>query len=90
MISLKHGIQKEMKQMNKTETDLDVENQLMVARGKGWGKRQGIGDRHVCTAIFNTDNQQGPIVQSTGNSVQCYMAAWRGGLFGRELIAVYV
>jgi len=40
MISLKHGIQKEMKQMNETETDSDVENQLMVARGKGWGKRQ--------------------------------------------------
>ena len=32
----------------------------------------------VHTAIFNMDNQQGPIVYSTGNSAQPYVQAWMG------------
>ena len=30
------------------------------------------------------------LLYSTGNSVQCYMAAWMGGEFGGEWICVYV
>ena len=35
--------------------------------------------------IINKD-----LLYSTGNSVQCYEAAWVGGEFGREWIRVYV
>ena len=35
------------------------------------------------TATFKTDNQQGPTVQHTGNSTQCYVAAWMVGVWGR-------
>ena len=34
-------------------------------------------------AIFKVHNQQGS-TYSTGNSAQCYMAAWMGGEFGGE------
>ena len=30
------------------------------------------------------------LLQSTGNSAQCYVAAWMGGQFGGEWIHVYV
>ena len=30
------------------------------------------------------------LLYSTGNSAQCYVAAWMGGEFGREWIHVYV
>ena len=30
------------------------------------------------------------LLYSTWNSVQCYVAAWMGGQFGREWIHVYV
>ena len=30
------------------------------------------------------------LLYSTGNSVQCYVAAWMGGEFGGEWIHVYV
>ena len=36
------------------------------------------------------DNQQGTTVYSTGNSAQCYVAAWMGGEFGGEWKHVYV
>lgn len=52
--------------MNNTETDSDIENQLMVARGKGWGKRQGIWDKHVCTAIFNMDTNKDLLSRAQG------------------------
>ena len=42
----------------------------------------GIGDGHVHTAIFKMDNQQDCC--PTGNSAQCYAAAWMGGEFGGE------
>jgi len=41
-------------------------------------------------AVFQVDNQQLPTVFSTGNSAQCYVAAWMGGEFGEEWIHVYV
>ena len=38
------------------------------------------------TAIFKMDNQEG----HTGNSAQCYIAAWVGKQFDGEWIHVYV
>ena len=49
----------------------------------------GVLDGDAHTAIFKMDNQQGPL-SSTGNSTQCYVAAWMGGAFGEECIQVYV
>ena len=42
----------------------DLENELMVTRGKWGARRDGLGvwDWHVHTAIFKMDNQQGPAV----------------------------
>ena len=37
--------------------------------------------------MFKMDNRH--LLCSTGNSVQCYMAAWMGGEFGGEWIHVY-
>ena len=55
--------------------------------GKNWGKRQGVSARHIHTALFNMDNQQGPTAEQ-GNSAQCYVAAWIGGEVRGELIHV--
>ena len=35
------------------------------------------------------DNQQ-VLLYSTGDSAQCYVAAWMGGEFGEERMLVYV
>ena len=60
--------------------------------GEGWGggrENQGVWDRHVLTAIFKMDNQQGPTVQHRDLcSMLC--AVWMGGEFGGEWIHVYV
>ena len=39
-------------------------NELMVARGECMGGRvsSGVWDRHIHTALFKMDNQQGPTV----------------------------
>ena len=42
----------------------------------------------VHTAVFNMDNQQGPMY-SAENSAQRYVAAWTGGTFGGEWILIY-
>ena len=76
--------------MSKTETDSDMENQLTVAREKDRGKSRGPRDRRVCSAVFDVESQQGPVAQGAGSSVQCYVAAWTAGLFGRGLIDVCV
>ena len=47
------------------------------------------GGSYVHTAILEMDNQQGSTV-STGDSAQCYMAAWMGGEFRGECIHVYM
>ena len=40
---------------------IGLENKFMVTEGKVSGRgRLGAWDRHVHTAIFKTDNQQGP------------------------------
>ena len=43
----------------------DLENELMVTSGEGLGEgRLRIGDCHVPTVIFKTDNQEGPTLQN--------------------------
>ena len=63
----------------------------MVARGKEGGKGElVVWDSHVHTAVFKMDNQQGPtLCYSTGNSAQCYVAAWMGGKFGEGYMYIY-
>ena len=41
----------------------DLENELMVIRGKNGEEKQGVLDQHVHTAIFEMDNQQSPTAQ---------------------------
>ena len=54
----------------------------------GWegrvGGKGGLGvcDRHVYIAVFKMDNNV--LLYSTGNSAQCYVAAWMGGESGGE------
>ena len=65
----------------------DLENELMVARQKGGGRDSyRVWDGRVHTDVFNNKD----LLYSTGNSAQCYVAAWMGGEFGGELIHVYV
>ena len=41
-----------------------TENKLRVARYRSWGKRQGVWDRHVHSAVFKTDDKKvGPPIQ---------------------------
>ena len=51
----------------------------MVAKGKGYGVRDG----RVRTAIFKVDKTRTYLLYNTGNSAQCHMAAWMGGGRGR-------
>ena len=61
MESLKRNATNEL--IYKTEKDSDSENEFKVAKEEGLGNRQGVWDGHVHTAVFKTDNQQGPTVQ---------------------------
>ena len=58
-------------------------------RGKGWGdgtvRELGMDTLLYLKWIINKD-----LLQSTGNSVQCYVSAWMGGEFGGEWLHVYV
>ena len=65
----------------------DLENKLMVAGGRD---SSGLWEGHVHTAIFKMDDQEKPIVYSTGNSAQCYVPAWMGEGLGEEWKHVYV
>ena len=63
----------------------------MVARGEEWGeeivKEFGI-NMHTLLYLRWITNKV--LLYSTGNSAQCYVAAWMGGEFGGEWIQVYV
>ena len=75
----------------KTENRLtDLAHKLTAAIGEEWW--EGIGrefKRDMYTLLYlkwiNKD-----LLYLTGNSAQCYMAAWMGGEFGGEWIHVYV
>ena len=83
-------------------TNSDFENELVIAvpgeggwdevEGAGRKKgenRQGVWGRRANSAIFTVDNQQ-VLLNSTGNSGQCYAAAWVGQAFCGESIRVHV
>ena len=55
----------------------------VVTKGEGWG--EGIDKEFGMEWITNKD-----LLYSTGNSAQCYVAAWMGGESGGECIHVYV
>ena len=59
----------------------------MVAREKVGGKRQGIWNGHVHTAICKMDNQQGPTIYHI-ELCSCYVAAWMGEDFEGEWVHV--
>ena len=62
----------------------------MVAEGKDGGRdSQGVWDGQVHTEKFKMDNQQ-DLLYSTGNSAQCYVAAWMGEGFEGEWKHIYV
>ena len=44
---------------------------------------QGVRGGHVHTAVFKIENQQ-DLLQGTGRSAQCSVAAWVGGEFWGE------
>ena len=48
----------------------------MVAKGEGWGERQGVCHGHVHTGLFKMDNQQG---QETLPNVT-WQLGWDGSL----------
>lgn len=73
------------KTLLKTVSYIDLENNLMVARGEGW--RDGIVgefgmDRCTGPHLKRITNRDPPC--STENSAQCCVAARRGGEFGGE------
>ena len=60
----------------------------MVAGGEGQIVRQfGI---NIYTLLYLKWITNKDLLSSTGNSVQCYVAAWMGGEFGEEWILVYI
>ena len=60
----------------------------MVARGKDGVVREFGIDRNTLLYLKWITNKD--LLYSTGNSAQCYTAAWMGGEFGGEWIHVYV
>ena len=60
----------------------------MVARGKDGVVREFGIDRNTLLYLKWITNKD--LLYSTGNSAQCYVAAWMGVEFGGEWIHVYV
>ena len=59
----------------------------MVAGGKGIVREFG---KVMYMLLFSKWITNKDLLYSTGNSAQCYVAAWMGGEFGGEWIHVYV
>ena len=64
------------KYLLKKETDL--ENDIMVARGKGIVKEIGV---IMCTLLYLKWITNKDLLYSTGKSAQCHVAAYKGGGF---------
>ena len=61
----------------------------MVAGGKDGGRDREFGmDMYILLYLKWITNKD--LLYSTGNSAQCYVAAWVGGEFGGEWMHVYV
>ena len=80
----------------KTETDPDLENELMVARSEvkggveGWreGTVREFGiDMYTLLYLKQMNNRT---CWNTWNSAQCHVAAWTAGGLGGEWTHVYV
>ena len=67
------------KYLLKKETDL--ENDIMVARGKGIVKEIGV---IMCTLLYLKWITNKDLLYSTGKSAQCHVAAYKGGGFGEN------
>ena len=66
-------------------------DELMLTRGEGW--REGIVRQFgidMYTLSYLKWITSKDLLYSTGNSAQCYVAAWMGGESGGEWIHVYV
>ena len=69
----------------------DLENELMVTRQEWEGWREGIVrefgiDMYTLLYLKRITNKD--LLYSTGNSAQCYVAAWMGGESGGECIYI--
>ena len=67
-----------------------LENKLVVAVRR---VREGIVRKFgmdLCTLLYLKWITNKDLLDSTGNSAQCYVAAWMGGEFGGEWIQVHV
>ena len=64
----------------------DLEKELMVTRTGGRiGERdsQGVGEEQYTQLYLNWITNK-DLLYRTGNSAQCYLAAWMGGEFGEN------
>ena len=61
--------------------------ELTVAKGKGLIRKFGMD---MCTLLNLKRITNKGILSGTGNSAQCYVAAWMGGELRREWIRVHV
>ena len=59
----------------------------MGDRAEGRDRKVGL-DMYTLLYLEWITNKD--LLYSTWNSVQCYVAAWMGGVFGREWIHAYV
>ena len=71
--------------------------QKQTHRKQTYGYQEGRVDRrdgefgiYMYTLLYLKWITNKDLVYSTGNSAQCYIAAWMGGEFGGEWIHVYV
>ena len=67
----------------------DLESELVVVLGEGWRLDREFWI-NVYTLLYLKWITNKDLLCSTGNSAQCYVAAWMEGEFGREWIHVYV
>ena len=60
----------------------ELANELTVIREEGWGKGIVMEFGMVMyTLLYLTWKTNKDLLYSTGNSAQCYVAAWMGGEF---------
>ena len=80
-----------MTQLNLSMKQTDIENRLVVAKGKeNGGVGLGVWDQQVQTIIHKMNQQHGPTVQdSTGNYIQYPVVNYSGKEFEKACIYVY-
>ena len=68
----------------------DLENELIVPRGRMRGGIVREFGMDMCTLLYLKWITNNDLLHNTGNSALRYVAAWMGGEFGREWMYVYV